>query len=532
MSPSASVRRRAQWFAGVRLALNRARALRVSTHRCGCVVPAQRRRSLRLRSIAWGLSLCLVACAAPVPPANTPSSLRPGPFDVWQRGTDGQETSLVDLAPFPGGDVLAAIAQGGQLRLLRLSPDGQVRATRSWPVRFLMRVAIAVGSDREAAIAIQSENAENAARDLGLLLGIPRPGVFLVRLDADLHPSSIAAVPSLVSLDRLALHAGGEAAVAGLRSRGQALVARIDARGTVTAEHVVYAQGDSYFTLNTLAYDAAGSLLLAGTSNHGTASLHQPVSDHSPSAFVARFPALGAAPWIAAFSSSCVIYPYPNYPSATQLSSGEIVFSLQPALVGNVVPIPWLPQPRAGEQTRLFLFLDGATGTLHKSVTEPADLRDQTVAMTSRPDGTWLSLRQLSLSAHLLPWRCPPGIRDCHYPNGPHSEGSTHSLVLEHRSTDGTVISTRRIDSQAVLSSYRLFYSPSVQRPLLGLSLVGSLRLHNQLVASQQTHDNPCPTKPSAAFVPAQRALYSSVPPPHPCEVRLHQNQVALITHL
>jgi hypothetical protein len=393
-------------------------------------------------------------------------------------------------------------------------------------------VAIAIGSDHAAAIAVHSDNAEAAARDLGLVLTLPRPGVFLVRLDAALHLSSVSAVPSLVRLDRLALHAGGEAAVVGLRSPGQALIARIDARGTVAAEHVVYAQVDSYFSLNTLSYDAAGSLLLAGVSKSGTASLHQPASDYPPSVFVARFPAFGAPPWLAAFSSSCVTYDRPNEPSATQLSSGEIVLSLQPVLVGTIVPIPWMPEPRPAERTQLFLLLDGATGALHKRVTEPADRREQTVAMTSLPDGNWLRLRQLSLSAHTLPWRCPPGIRWCHYPNGPHSEGSTHSLVLEHRSKDGTVIRTRRIDSQAVLSSYRLFYSPSVQRPLLGLSLIGSLRLHNQLIESRQTHDNPCPTKPSAALAPAQRALYSSVPPPHPCEVRLHLNQVALVTHL
>ncbi|MDC0744940.1 hypothetical protein [Polyangium mundeleinium] len=482
--------------------------------------------------VLLAIILSCVDCAAPTTATHTQPAVRPVAFDIWQRGMDGQETSLVDLALFPGGDVLAAIEQGGQLRLLRLSPDGQVRASGSWPSRLLKRVAIAVGSERAAAIAIYSENAENAARDLGLLLGIPGPGAFLVRLDAALHPTSITAIPSLVSIDRLALHASGEAAVAGLHSWGQALVSRLDAQGTVSAEHVIYGHVTSYFSLNTLAYDAAGSLLLAGVSKHGTASLRQPASDHSPSAFVARFPASATTPWIAAFSSSCVIYDHPEYPSATQLSSGEIVLSLQPAIVGTTVPIPWMPEPRPAETTRLFLFLDGATGALRKRVAEPAHMRDQTVALSSLPDGTWLSLRQLSLDAHTLPWRCPPGIRNCHYPNGPHSFGATHSLGLEHRSKDGTVLSTHRIDSQAVLSAYRLWYSPSVQRPLLGFSMIGSLRLHNQLIESQQTHDNPCPTKPSAALDPAQRAPYSSIPPRDPCEVSLHLNQVALVTHL
>ena len=60
----------------------------------------------------------------------------------------------------------------------------------------------------------------------------------------------------------------------------------------------------------------------------------------------------------------------------------------------------------------------------------------------------------------------------------------------------------------------------------------GSLRLHNQRIESQLTHDNPCPTKPSAAFTREQSALYSSMPSPHPCEVTLHLNQLALVTHL
>lgn len=488
-----------------------------------------------LGAVLLTVVLSCVACVAPTTVARTQPAARPVAFDIWQRGTDGQETSLVDLALFPGGDVLTAIVQGDQLRLLRLSPDGQVRASGSWPSRFQHRAAIAVGSDHAAAIAIYSENAENAARDFGLPLKIPRPGVFLVRLDAALHPTSVADVPSLIGLDRVALHPGGEAAVAGPRAWGQALVARIDTRGAVTAEHVVYGRAGahaSYFLLNTLSYDAAGSLLLAGFSKEGTASLRQPASDYYESVFVARFP-FGAAPWIAAFSSSCARYGHPNHPSATQLSSGEIVLSLQPSFVGTVVPIPWmseLPPADGWSDRQLFLFLDGATGTLHKSMTELADVHAHTVAMTALPDGTWLRLRELSLSAHEIPWMCPPGIQQCKRPNGTYA---THSLVLEQRSKEGTVISSRRIDSQAVFSDYRLWYSPSVQRPLLGFTMTGSLRLHNQRIESQLTHNNPCPTKPSAAaFTREQSALYSSMPPPNPCEVKLHLNQLALVTHL
>jgi hypothetical protein len=94
------------------------------------------------------------------------------------------------------------------------------------------------------------------------------------------------------------------------------------------------------------------------------------------------------------------------------------------------------------------------------------------------------------------------------------------------------VISSSRIDSQAVLYDYRLWYSPSVQRPLLGFSLTGSLRLHDQLIESQLTHDNPCPTKSSAVFTREQSALFSLPPRRDPCEVNLHLNRVALVTHL